>query len=154
MSRLIVYLGRFTAIIIGFTAAALAAGLFASLLLFGAAGWMEIVPYPADGPFYLTTFFLTVLFAYHAFGPAFIAMLIAEFAGLRDWLYHALAGAAVAGVSIILAWENPRATLSDDAMPIMAALACGMVGGICYWAVAGRRAGAWLHGGDIRPAPP
>lgn len=146
MNRLLVYLGRFALIIVGFACAAVAAALFAGFLLFGAADWSRASPWALEGSIYFTTFILTILFAYHSFGPALVAILIAEFAGFRDWLSHTLAGAAVAGVSIVLAWERPEMTLSIDAMPIMAAIACGMIGGIAYWAVAGRHAGEWLHG--------
>ena len=153
MNRLLAYLGRFAAITAGFVCAAFAASLFANVLLLGLSGWRETAPAILDGPIYFTVPFLAAFFGYHAFGPAFVAILIAEYLALRDWLYHALAGAAATIAALVLAWQRDLPG-AGNALPILSMVACGMVGGLAYWLVAGRSAGEWLHGRDDDPIAP
>ncbi len=143
MSRVLGYLWRFAVIIVGFSCAAFAASAFGAALLAGS-GPEVALPAP-DGPFYLIVSVLAALFAYHAFAPALAAILLAEFLGRRDWLFHALAGAAVAAAAVLLAWERAAPVSSADTMPFLVMIACGLVAGIAYWAVAGRSSGVWLH---------
>ncbi|MBX9465295.1 MAG: hypothetical protein KL840_20400 [Aquamicrobium sp.] len=145
MSRVLGYLWRFAVIIVGFACAAFVASAFGAMLLAG--DGQPGSPMPVmDGPFYLMVSVLAALFAYHAFAPALAAILIAELLGRRDWLFHALAGAGVAGAAALLAWEQAAPVSRADTMPFLVMLACGLVAGIAYWAVAGRSSGMWLHG--------
>src|SRR5690606_343195 len=107
-----------------------------------------------DGPIYVSAALLAALFGYHAFPPAMGFILLAEFAGFRDWLFHALAGAGVAAVAMGLAWRewfgHPGG--ADTALAL-GLVACGMVGGIAYWLVAGRSSGLWLRRSDAPDGP-
>lgn len=150
MSRVLVYLGRFAAILTGFVAAVLAASLFCNLLVIGGLGWADVAPVMFDGPIYVSVALLAALFGYHAFPPAMAAILLAEFAGFRDWLFHALAGAGVAAAAMGLAWREwlDRPGGFDTGLA-PGLVACGMVGGIAYWLVAGRSSGLWLRRPDM-----
>lgn len=73
---------------------------------------------------------------------AFAAILLAEIAGLRSWLYFALAGALVAWTGM-LAFESAEGTaVPSDLTHVL--LASGLVGGLVYWALSGRRSGEGL----------
>lgn len=68
------------------------------------------------------------------------AIVIAEAARLRSWLYYAAAGLLSAGYALsTLAPAAPEAngTLRETAVFV----AAGLAGGLVYWLVAGRRAG-------------
>lgn len=145
MSRVLGYLWRFAVIIVGFAFAAFVASAFGAVLLAGSGEPDSPLPV-LDGPFYLMVSVLAALFAYHAFAPALAAILAAELLGRRDWLFHALAGAGVATAAALLAWEHRVPVSSADTWPFLIMLACGLVAGIAYWAVAGRFSGVWLHG--------
>lgn len=69
--------------------------------------------------------------------PAIAAVLIAEMFSIRSWTYHAAAGAITAALPW---WVIP----SGIEGPIYSAgqiLACGVVGGLTHWLVAGRSSG-------------
>ena len=140
MRRLFVYLGRLAAILAGFACGALGASAFLHLLFFGGTAWTsDELAFAAGGM--LVSVPVVALFAgYFAMVPAMIAIGVAEVLGLRTWLYFALTGGAagliVDGLSRLGA-EAP----SGDAGAAMAFGAAGIVGGLCYWAVAGRRSG-------------
>lgn len=144
MSRLFRYLFRFATISFGYFCAALASGLFASVLLIGASDFEDLAPYVFDGPIYVIVFVSGTFFAYQAFVPAFLAIMLAEFIRLRDWLYYALGGGAVAAAALAVGWERVDFPAESDLFPIAIAIACGMVGGLVYWLVAGRQAGSWM----------
>jgi hypothetical protein len=145
LNRVLSYLWRFAVIIFGFACGAFAASAFGAMLLAGES--QPGTPLPVmDGPFYLMVSVLAALFAYHAFAPALAAILIAELLGRRDWLFHAVAGAGVAAAAALLALEHGVRVSGADTLPFLILVACGLVAGIAYWAVAGRSSGVWLHG--------
>jgi hypothetical protein len=153
LSRLLRYLFRFATISFGFFCAALAAGLFASVLLIGASDVEDLAPFVFDGPIYAIVFVSGTFFAYQAFVPAFVAIMAAEFLRLRDWLYFALGGGAVAAGAVFFGWERVDFPAGPDMLPISIAIACGMVGGLVYWLVAGRQSGCWMDEGAGDRAP-
>jgi hypothetical protein len=142
--------GRFAALLLrlivigfGFFLAALSAGIawiFLTRLVvpedFGQIGELELTVTLIVG-----TIGVSAVLARAAAIPAFLLIAVFEFTRRRDWLSHALAGAALAIVT------NAASLAAGTPMPaggIAAALACGMIAALVYWLVAGRTAGAWL----------
>jgi hypothetical protein len=145
-------------ILAGYACAALAASAALHVAWLGAAGFTpEEAPWLLAGSIGFSIPFVALFVAYFAFVPSAIAIGITELAGWRDWLVHALAGALVAGVVASLSWRFRAGELPpegaavtgadtlryDDPAILAALLAAGLVGGIVYWAVAGRGAGSW-----------
>lgn len=143
MNRFIAYFGRITLITLGFVMAAVAAGFFLSLLLVAAAGTPSANETAENLALATSTIVLSSLVGYYAFAPSIAAIAWAEWAGKRDWLYYALAGAAIA--VLVHAWRAQRGAPVFEAGIIAASAAAGMAGGIVYWLVAGRNAGRWLE---------
>jgi hypothetical protein len=159
MSRVLTYLGRFAVIIAGFALAALASSAFLNLVSFG-----SLDPELAEAPLVarwaaiLSTPFVALFVAYFAFVPALLVILLGEFLPRRDWLFYAIAGAVVSVLVIgyVRGVGDAAFSASRDPFFVMAMLGGGMVGGIAYWVVAGRRAGVWrdrLAPPPISPAP-
>lgn len=165
MSLFLRILGQLLLILIGYAFAALAASAFVHLIFLGAAGFdAEEARWIAAGSFFVSVPVVALFVAYFAFLPAGIAIGIGEILGARDWLYYALAGGVVGALVIALFWlyEPPSIGLdtgtvaSRDPMlqsPFVLAtlIGAGLIGGIAYWAVAGRLAGGW-KAGAILPA--
>ncbi|TPM27940.1 hypothetical protein [Mesorhizobium sp. B2-3-4] len=145
MDRLVAYIVRLAIILFGYAVAALAASAFLNVLFLASSGLMagDAAPVmPASLVFSIP--FVALFVAYFGFMPAVVVILIAEILGRRDWLYYALAGAAVAGVFLGLvdhARDSPFSVTETG--PIMAVIGGGMFGGIFYWLAAGRWAGSW-----------
>lgn len=74
---------------------------------------------------------------------AFLACLVAEWAFIRNWLYYAVTGLAIAGLGFALQYSSEvtdqRTILNGHAA--LAFLMTGFLGGVTYWLFAGRRAG-------------
>lgn len=125
---------RLFAILLGFTAAALAAGLTIALLLHG--GALK----PGDAGWFATWAILT---AWSVAGftvlPFVVAVALAEARGLRSVLWWLALGAALG----IAAHGLVAFTGAPDraAQRLVAFVVAGVVGGLAYWAVAGRNAG-------------
>ena len=73
-----------------------------------------------------------------------IVAMAAELLSWRSWLAHAAGGAVVA---LYAGWRLAEATgrldaASDPGLTLFT-LAAGLVGGVAYWAIAGRNAGNW-----------
>lgn len=153
MSRVGAYLLRCIAILAGYAAACLAASAFIHLIVFAAAGFepqdASDMPAAAFGPFAFSIPFVALFVAYFAFVPAAVVILVAEVMARRDWLFYALGGAVAAGaVLVFLGRSGDPDFVAGDTMPMLALIGAGIVGGFCYWLVAGRGAG-------MRPqAPP
>jgi hypothetical protein len=88
-----------------------------------------------------------------SFVPTLIAIALAEALRIRSALVYALAGAALMAAGYYSAgfgWSYEESI--DRAPPPISraaeiAVAVGAVFGLTYWAVAGRRAGAWMGKG-------
>jgi hypothetical protein len=146
MTRVVNYLIRFAVIIGGYVVASLAASAFLNIVTLASLGFTAgEAPAAAMGSIVFSIPFIALFVAYFAFIPSVVAILISEIFGLRDWLYHALAGAVVAGVVIGLFRGAAEAGYEAVADPrfALAIIGAGMCGGIGYWLVAGRTAGIW-----------
>ena len=82
--------------------------------------------------------------------PALAAIVVAEVAHMRNVLYYGIAGALIGlaafySVDLSDALEN-----TPDIAPVshglMLAAIAGVVGGLVYWWIAGRKAGRWRNG--------
>lgn len=145
MSRLLAYLRRFAVILAGFFCASLGASGFLHVLALGGMPWTNQEMALAARGFAFSVPFVALFVGYFVLIPAMIVILAAEFLGRRDWLYFALAG-GVAGLAV--AYFHRIRPMEDgpfDPVTTAVALAAtGMVGGICYWLVAGRSSGLTL----------
>ena len=108
VSRVLLYLGKFAHMVLGYAAASLAASAFLNVILLGAAGLMaaDMPPEVATGSMVFSIPFVALFVAYFAFVPAVVVMLLAELLGKRDWLFHALSGGVVALVFIGFAFQS------------------------------------------------
>jgi len=153
VSRFLLYLGKFAHMVLGYLAASLAAGAFLNVVFLGAAGLMasDMPPEVATGSMVFTIPFTALFVAYFAFVPALVVMLLAELLGKRDWLFYALSGGFVALVFLGFAYQggDPGFAYRDPLLPV-SIIGSGLIGGIAYWFVTGRFAGA-LH--PTSPAP-
>lgn len=145
MDRLVTYLVRFIAILAGFVVACLAASLFVNVLF--ASTVVAVIPELSEAArptLFVTVPFFALIIANLSFGAFLLVAVAAELLGWRSWLAHALAGAPVAlyaGWRMAAALDAPAATTDTGLM--LLTLAAGLVGGIAYWAIAGRNAGLW-----------
>jgi hypothetical protein len=91
--------------------------------------------------------------AIFAFPFAVIAIAIAEWARLRAWIYYVIAGLAIALGGFAAEYLNEVAgqpsIFNDYALRTF--LVVGVLSGLAYWLVAGRRAGG--KRGDAPPPP-
>lgn len=159
MNRFLIYLGRFTLILIGYMAAVLAASVALHMLTIPRIGLEEDLSAPAASVVLFWSIpFMALVIAYLAFVPSMIAIGLAEALSARSWLYHALAGGVV-GLVIALTFQGsapddflaagseleiipPGQSIYDPVF--LAVLAgSGMFGGLAYWLVAGRTSGGW-----------
>lgn len=151
MSRFLLYLGKFAHMVLGYLAASLAASAFLNVVFLGAAGLMaaDMPPEVATGSMVFTIPFTALFVAYFAFAPALVVMLLAELLGKRDWLFYALSGGFVALVFLGFAYQGGDSSFAyrDPLLPV-AIVGSGLIGGIAYWFVTGRFAGA------LRPTSP
>lgn len=170
MSRILEILLRFVIIIAGFVCASLTASAMMHLLFLGSQAWTpEEVAYVTAGSLIFSIPFVALFVAYFACIPGLVAVLVGEIFDLRSWLYYALAGG---GVGLFVAWlfnasaSDTFNSVSDQlsegmstseavADPRFLAMmaACGIVGGLGYWLVAGRTAGGWRRRGVNAPEP-
>jgi hypothetical protein len=88
--------------------------------------------------------------AFGAFLPTLIAVAVAEIFAIRSALIYALGGAVVMLIGYYSAGLASTYAESIDVAPPMISreveiiAAMGVVFGLTYWVIAGRRAGAWL----------
>ena len=162
MNQVIACLVRFIVILAGYIVACVAASTVMTIL-FTAAFLVpaELAQAGFHGPLVFAIPLVTMFVAYFAFLPSAAFILLSEVLGKRDWLFHALGGAAVSVAVIGYIWRAtsaPYDTLDatyvsatpDDLGPLVlepaiaaTLIAAGMCGGIAYWLVAGRSAGSW-----------
>lgn len=149
-------IGQLFLILIGYAGASLAASGFIHLLFLGSAGFdAEEARWVATGSIFVSVPIIALFVSYFAFLPAVIAIGIGEVTTARDWLFYAIAGALVGAAVVALFWLNSPSGLDEvpEALPgdsligspfVLATLVgAGMIGGIAYWAIAGRLAGGW-----------
>jgi len=97
--------------------------------------------------FFVGSFFATGFYGAVAIVPALVLIGLAEALRLRCFMYYGAAGALVAvasyyGCNISVMLEN-----TTDVPPVEHALllaaAAGIIGGVVYWLITGRKAGGW-----------
>lgn len=139
---------RMITILIGFTFAVIAAGLFLSFGLvseYFAAFFADVDPSASfEG---LSIFMVGLYMGAHAGAAAFLpAMVIIAIAELMRWRGMTtnllLGGLCALFVGVIRSTVGNGQTLSENTLIIL--LATGFIGGFIYWLVAGRKAGAWM----------
>lgn len=74
---------------------------------------------------------------------AVIAVLLAEWLGIRSFAYYGIVGIliATAGFAVLIAGRTPETVGLANSYAIAAFLSTGLVAGIVYWIFSGRRAG-------------
>jgi hypothetical protein len=161
VSRVLLYLVRFAAILVGYAVATLAASAFIHLLFLGSVGFRpDDAPPILLGSLFFSVPFTALFVGYFAFLPSVVMMLIGEVLGQRSWLFYALAGGAVGGAVLALFWQSPMQwdiqTNTDIAFGTSrfagSMIGSGIVGGFAYWLCAGRFAGNW-RGGSTSSGP-
>ena len=145
MRRIIAYLIRFAAILVGYVVASLAASAFLNILVLAHLGYTPANPEPtATASLYFSVPFVALFVAYFGFMPAAVVILIAELLGRRDWLFYALGGAVIAVVFLGFVHNVGDANFDvTETNARLAVIGSGMVGGIFYWLCCGRWAGSW-----------
>ncbi|MCF3932143.1 hypothetical protein L1787_01780 [Acuticoccus sp. M5D2P5] len=134
-------------VMIAYTTAALAAGTFATFAITRVTFAQLQASWPAfvETVILITSTSITAFAA--AFWPAAIAVAITEGLKLRGIAVYLAAGGLVGLVQAL----PLRAAFNGDAFPpitheaVILCVACGAVGGLTYWAIAGRTAGRWLE---------
>ena len=145
MTQVFAILGRLTIMLLAYAAACVAASAFLHLvwiapLGIGLTGGADPV---FDGTFYFTVPFMALFIAYFAFFQALVVVVIAEWWGKRDWLFYAVAGAAVTLPIVgVLLTAHAGSELREPGF-LLTIVGAGMVGGLAYWLAAGRDAGRW-----------
>jgi hypothetical protein len=145
VSRIGAYLFRFAVILVGYTAASLAASAFIHVLFIGWSGLFgeELPPAVATGMMFSIPF-VALFVAYFVFIPSAIAIIVAEVLGKRDWLFYALAGGAVGLAFIGFLYENADPDFAVTGTPaVLGIVGGGMIGGLAYWLIAGRSTASW-----------
>lgn len=141
-------LGRIVVIFFAFLIASMAAGLTIAIGLLGA-DWPVLHGDPiARGWFWGFAVVGSSSVGAVSFLPLFLLIVLAEIFHLRSVLFYALAGVVI----MLLAYYgsgigNPYAESIDHAGPLTRevelVVGAGAVFGLVYWAIAGRKAGAW-----------
>jgi len=74
---------------------------------------------------------------------ALIAILLAEWLGIRSFAYHGLVGIliAAAAFAVLVSGQSPDTAGLANSYAIAAYLSTGLVAGIVYWLFSGRRSG-------------
>jgi hypothetical protein len=146
-------IGRFFAILFGFLAACFVAGaVVVWALLFPEMVELSLDPVGGDALNIIIGFGFVLLSGF-ALLPALVAVLITEAFSIRHVLAYALAGGA-AGLACYLAFiPFDTVTMTFEGivrrhLEVMSG--AGILGGVVYWMIAGRNAGAWR----IPPAAP
>jgi hypothetical protein len=145
-------LGRILVILFACLLASFAAGLVVSLaVLIPMLGDLALAPFERDAFGVVVTFGAIFVSAY-ALAPLLLVIVCAEAFSIRSLLFYALAGGLLGAVLYFnfSGWSGRAFTTGGFArreLEIMAA--AGIVAGLVYWAIAGRKAGKWR-----KPSPP
>ncbi len=143
MSRFLAYLWRFAVILTGFIAAVLAAAFFTVWLATAGLDALDTGDTAAQIGLAAAALVLASLMGYIAFVPAVLAIAWAEWGEKTGWLFHALAGAAIALAGFAV-WPFFATDDGVDSGLLAVSVAAGIVGGTVYWLIAGRRSGELL----------
>lgn len=92
----------------------------------------------------ISVFAVASIIAYAALVPATFVIIFAEMRRRRGWLYYCLSGGGIAVLCLSFVLMNPQQEAGPSVQFFAITVASGMLGGIAYWAIAGRHAGGWL----------
>ena len=139
--------GRIIVIVFALIVASIAAGITLAIGIV-APDWAGIDSDPVERvSFFIVSFFATSFVGAVAMAPAFVLIVLAEAARIRSFIYYGVAGALVGLASYFGSSISVRLENTTDVPPVEHALqlaaAAGIIGGVVYWLIAGRRAGAW-----------
>jgi len=136
------FIGRVLIILLGFLAASLVAAFVVTVAMF--MEWQEILE---SGAGWFLIAVLGLILSAQGLLPALLAIAITEVLRLRSSLFYAAAGGAgLVGLYYALGLGETglgAGVLVSRELEIMAG--AGIAGGFVYWAIAGRRAGAWYE---------
>lgn len=142
-------IGRIVVILFALLLASVAAGMAAAAAL----AMLELRTVAADpvghALFWSIAVFGSGMALAAGFLPSLVAIVLAEAFAVRSALVYALAGVAIMLIGYFGAGLGPGYNESiDEPPPLISreaeiAAAAGAVFGFVYWAIAGRRAGAW-----------
>jgi hypothetical protein len=135
-------LWRLVIAVFGYCMAAIAAGIF----LLVAMGIASPEGFFGGSQFYQMEGWILVVAAaavvsVTAFAPAIIAILIAEVFAVRSWIYCTIVGIVIATFVVYSGPYFAYGAAAEPVTDIVLASACGAVGGLVYWLIAGRNAG-------------
>ena len=140
-------LGRIIVIIFALIVASMAAGVALAIGIV-APDWATMDSDPVERvSFFVVSFFKTSFVGAVAIAPAFLLIVLGEALRIRSFIYYGVAGALVGlvsyfGSNISMLLENTTDIPPvEHTLPLAAA--AGVIGGIAYWLIAGRKAGAW-----------
>ena len=140
-------LGRIVVIFIAFIVATMAAGIVLAIGIISP-DWVGADSDPFERvSFFIFAFFATSFVGAAATLPALVLIVFAEAARMRSLLYYGVAGAVVGLAAYFGSDVSARLENTTDVVPVGHALqlaaAAGIIGGLVYWLIAGRSAGAW-----------
>ena len=143
-------IGRIIVIIFAVILASLAAGIALAIGII-APDWATMDSDPVERvTFFVFAFFATSFVGAVAMFPALLLIAVAEAMRIRSFLYYGIAGAVVGLASYLGSDISSRLENTTDVTPVghtlQLAAAAGIIGGLVYWVIAGRKAGAWRAG--------
>lgn len=138
-------LGRIVVIFFALIVASMAAGVALTIGIV-APDWLDSDPVERV-LFFTASFFATSYIGTVAMAPALLFIILAEALRIRSFIYYGIAGALVGLASYFGSNVSMQLENTTDVTPVGHALqlaaAAGIIGGVVYWLIAGRRAGAW-----------
>jgi hypothetical protein len=140
-------LGRIIVIFFALIVATTAAGITLAVGIISP-DWAGVDSDPVERvSFFVVAFFATSFVGAAATFPALVLIVFAEAARMRSLLYYGVAGAAVGLAAYFGSDVSSRLENTTDVVPVGHALqlaaAAGIIGGLVYWLIAGRKAGRW-----------
>jgi hypothetical protein len=143
-------IGRIIVIIFAVVLASLAAGIAIAIGII-APDWAAMDSDPIERvSFFVFAFFATSFVGVVAIFPALLLIAVAEAMRIRNFLYYAVGGGLVGLASYLGSDISARLENTTDVTPVghvlQLAAAAGIIAGLVYWAIAGRKAGAWRAG--------
>ena len=140
-------IGRLIVIFFGLILAIMAAGIALAIGIISP-DWTGVDSDPFERvSFFVFAFFATSFVGAAATLPALVLILFAEAARMRNLLYYGVAGAVVGLAAYFGSDVSSRLENTTDVTPVghtlQLAAAAGILGGLVYWLIAGRKAGAW-----------
>ncbi|WP_421725935.1 hypothetical protein [Bauldia sp.] len=138
---------------LGYVVSVIATGIAIFVALYGTAINPDLMPL-----FITATVGIVSAVGAFSFVPALIAIVLSEAFRLRSVFYWLAVGGAIGiGADLLAGPEAYRPSLGDGRLVIF--LGAGFVGGLVYWAIAGRLAGGQRHqnsstGTGLDPAEP